>query len=98
MGGRAEGKPMMCQGDPFGVPACVLRASKAVLGAVVGDQGEPLLMLIPTCDLHLPIVADYLSATPLRDQTTVWPIDAWDDLLEVGNREFGGVWVQQESA
>lgn len=99
MGRRTEGaKPVMCGGDPYGVPACMLRASRAVLGTLVGDAGEPLIVLMPACDLHHPLVLDYLSATPVGEQTTSWPIDAWDELVSTGNQEFGGVWAAERRA
>lgn len=93
-----EGRTLRCIGDPYGGD-CLAPATEFGFGALPNPEGagEPMMLAMPCCKLHAPIVGDWLvTHSPL--DVHLLPIDALDG-LQAELRSLGGdLWLYTHQA
>lgn len=81
MGATSRMKTPRCVGDPYGVAGedCLAPATAFVFGAIPGEFSEPLVVAVPTCEAHGPLVFDWVSEqSPFRSDVVAFPWEYFD--------------------
>jgi len=76
-----KGRVTRCIGDPYGQAGedCLAPAIAFVFGAIPGESGEPLVVAVPTCEAHGPLVFDWVQErSPFRSDVVAFPWEYFD--------------------
>jgi hypothetical protein len=67
-----------CVGDLYGDDSslCSRQVTNIVAGAIAGDSGQPLAMLLPVCCEHAPILEAWLAKDSRLGRAVSYPVGA----------------------
>lgn len=93
---------MRCIGDPYGVGAdCLCPSTSFVFGMIPDDRTDgltPMVVMMPTCDVHVELVGDWVAVNNPYGEANAFPWEAFDPMREKCVEMFGDVWVAKYQA
>lgn len=98
--GNKASPPVTCVGDPYGVGCdCLLPATGFVFGAIPAEEGSPLIVAVPCCEVHGPLVYDWmLQASPLPHEVVAFDIAVLDPLRAEMEQRGDELWLYTRAA